>query len=399
MSPERTSNFPPLDRLWKSTAILGLILVAGGIVASYNVPSDWLDAADGVPSKYKVLVSKLTKYFRDDENPEVVILGSSLVLMPAVRCDDRLEGKQDCHDEWYYYKHIPEYDRSVYLEQALNKRSGLDLRVRNLGVASSIMSDHAGVLQAIFAQGKSPRLVICGIAPRDFLDNSQQKFMETPSQMFLRELELKPNLLPRGVSEEELGRWWMASNHQFRKIAARLKGICSDYVCQLTGHPSHLQFTRTSDLPLEGKPNLLKDLDTYRKLYNPPNFGMLAEETAYLRKLISFANERGAKVVLVNMPLTRQNIAALDPQAHRAYLETIRSVSREEGAVLVDIGSASPDFSLSDFEDCCHLNAAGGWKLYDKLLSAILGDRAVLAHLSDRLRRKAVASGSCSSPR
>jgi hypothetical protein len=275
-------------RLLGSTSLILTFLIVAATLSILCVPTKTLDAADGVPTKYKVHVSKLSSFFSSKEQPDVVIIGSSLVLMPAVRCDDRLSGKSDCYDDWYYYKHIPEYTQASCLEHMF-ARAGFPVKIKNLGVASSIMSDHAGILKTLLAEGKKPGLVICGIAPRDFLDNSQQRIEETPTQMFLREYNARSTILPVSIARADLAHWYTNSEHQIKKFLARIRNTSTDFVCDLTNHPAALQHVRTETAYMAGKPNLLKDLETYKKLYNPPNFKMLEQQKGYLQEFLSLA--------------------------------------------------------------------------------------------------------------
>lgn len=374
----------PLKRYVQSPALLiATALTALAISVLQISPSD-LDASDGIPSKYKVLVSKLSSFLRSNENPDVIILGSSLVLMPAVRCDDRMKGKLDCYDDWYYYKHIPEYTEAKFLEHLLSK-SGVPVHIKNLGVASSIMSDHAGIFETLLAGGKHPGLVICGIAPRDFLDNSQRQFENTPTQLFLKEYRSSCKLFPDSLSQLDVQEWYDTNEHQFKKFLAGIRDYSTNFVCDLTKHPARLQHLNTKEtLSLEGRPNLLKDLETYKRLYNPPNYQMLEKQRSYLDKFLSMAKSNNVEVLLVNMPLTVANTKSLDSAAYSKYLQTIAEVAKKHEVALLDIGSASPKYSLTDFEDCCHLNAAGGLKLYDSMLELLLKDQKLAASLSNR---------------
>jgi hypothetical protein len=372
-----------LARLLGSTSLILTSLIVAGVLSILSVPPKSLDPVDGIPTKYKVLVSKLSSFLASKEQPDVVIIGSSLVLMPAARCDDRLSGKLDCYDDWYYYKHIPEYTQARYLEHMFAK-TGFPVKIKNLGVASSIMSDHTAVLKTILTGGKKPGLVICGIAPRDFLDNSQQHFKDTPTQIFLREYNAHGSILPASLAKTDLEHWYTYSEHQFKKVLARIKDTSADFMCELTNHPAALQHVRTKETAyMESKPNLLKDLETYRKLYNPPNFKMLEQQKQYLQEFLAVAKKNNVEVLLVNMPLTKENTSSLNSSAHQAYLKTIAEVARANKVELVDIGSSSPDYSNADFEDCCHLNAAGGQKLFATVFDSLIRNQTLASDKSE----------------
>jgi hypothetical protein len=71
------------------------------------------------------------------------------------------------------------------------------------------------------------------------------------------------------------------------------------------------------------------------------------------------------------MPLTKENTDTLAPPALSAYTAMLSSVSKDYGAGFLNIGSGSPQYSLKDFEDCCHLNSSGGEKFYAALVSSV----------------------------
>lgn len=342
------------------------------------LPGRSLNAADGVSSTFKVLVTKLAAFLPSQEQPDVVMLGSSLLLVPAVRCDDKMAGKPPCFDRWYYDRYIPEYTQALYLEKHLADEAGLHLKIKNLGVASSIMSDQCGIFKLMLAEGKHPRMVILGIAPRDFLDNTQQKHMETPTALFMREYN-ESSLLPDEFTPDALLATTGKIEHRFKKVFAGIKTACTNLACEVSKHPGQAELN--SQTYSGDRPNELKDIETYRKLYNPPNFRMLAQQTEYLRLLLSDARAHGISVLVINMPLTRENTDSLDQRALEAYRKALASTTQQCGAGFLDIGSSSPEFSTADFEDCCHLNTSGGEKLYSQLVSYINGNARLLAAL------------------
>jgi hypothetical protein len=357
-----------------------------------TIPARNLSAADGVSGTIRVLVAKLASFLPSAEQPDVVLLGSSLVLVPAVRCDDQLLGKTPCYDRWYYDRYIPCYSQSVYLQKQLQDKFGLTLRIKNLGVASSIMSDQCGIFKLMLSEGKRPGLLILGLAPRDFLDNSQQKHLQTPTRTFIHEYS-QASLLPEKCDPAGLLAAGSKITHRFEKVFGRIRSECTDLACRLTGHPSQAEVNTTAAAGGD-RPNRLVDVETYRKLYNPPNFTMLAQQSNYLEQLLATARENRISVLVINMPLTRENTDTLDRQALAAYQDTLANLTTKYGAGFLNIGSGSADYSLKDFEDCCHLNTRGGEKLYASLVSYLDNNHELLSALSARKSvRRQIAAG------
>ena len=367
-----------------SPLVLIMLFLITAIAAALLIPTNLLDAADGVDSKYRVLVSKLSNFLTSSENPDVVILGSSLVLVPSARCDEKAEGKKPNYDPWFYTRHIPEYSKSDYFAAQLQNKLGLNLSVKNLGVASSVMSDHQGILEAMLGAGKKPRLVILGIAPRDFLDNTIPKPMNTPTRYFLTEYHDK-SIMPESFTQEGLEKYPSKLEHRFKKVFAYVKTHALDVACNVSKHPPTADFVSIGG---DGsvRPNKMADLDRYKNLYNPPNFEMLNVQAGYLRDFLITAERHNVNVLVVNMPLTRENLAALDPEALKEYKHQINKLAINYKATFLDLGTAN--YSKNDFEDCCHLNTAGGEKYFADLIGAVKSDSSLHDYLATVSRSK-----------
>ena len=153
------------------TVQLCLILAAMGLLA-VCFPGH-LDSADAVQPELRHYVSKVATFLASDQKPQVVLLGSSLMLYPATLCDLEEEGRKPVDIDWYAAVFMPSYERANHFERLLKQECRANCQIENLAVASSMMSDHCLLLQAMVEAGKQPKLIICGIAPRDFGDNNQ----------------------------------------------------------------------------------------------------------------------------------------------------------------------------------------------------------------------------------
>lgn len=383
------SNGSTRTRLTQSALVWILAFVSTLLLVALLLPPRALNAADGVTGTFRVLVTKLASFLPSKEQPQIVVLGSSLVLTPAVRCDDKLDGKAPCYERWYYDRYIPEYTRSTYFQKQLREQAGVNVDIKNLGVASSIMSDQYAIFKLMLEEKKHPDLLILGLAPRDFLDNTQQHHLDTPTRMFVREYDEAP-LAVTGCDPQSVKELSARIQHRIEKVFGRIRSACTELACSLSGHKSRVEYSNAVAY-VGDRPNRLKDLQTYKKLYNPPNFQMLAQQSDYLKKLLLEAKQNKISVLIINMPLTRENIAALDPKAHSAYVESLDRLARAHGAYFLDIGSNDAEYSLSDFEDCCHLNALGGEKFYRELLSFICNKTEIVAGLSDSHSKAQIA--------
>lgn len=371
----------PIHKSLLSSELAWIMLFLLALSAlALSIPARALDASDGVSPSLRILVTKLSSFLPSAEQPDIVVLGSSLVLTPALRCDERLAGKPPAVDNWLFDHRLLEYTKSTYLAALLKQKTGQKLTIKNLGVVSSIMSDHYAIFEMMLAEKKIPRLIIVGVAPRDFLDNTQQKHLETPVRQFMNDYN-EPALLAQNWKNKSMPEISQRIEHRFEKVFSQLRHESSALACHLTGHPERLESV-TTQAHAASKENQLKDLETYRKLYNPPNFEMLTMQAEYLRKLLLDGQANGIAVLVVNMPLTKENTEVLDAAALLAYEKTLTKVCRDCHTNLLNIGSSSADYSRKDFEDCCHLNASGGNKFYDSVASTLSMDGNILASLT-----------------
>src|SRR5262249_53662319 len=114
------------------------------------------------------------------------------------------------------------------------------------------------------------------------------------------------------------------------------------------------------------------DLPEWKKRYSPADPGRFEKECMHFEELARECREHGIKLVLVNMPLTRENRVLIPAALFRLYREKLHLVAEKYGATLVDLDNNST-FTVSDFIDSAHTNAAGGKKVQDQLMSALDG--------------------------
>ncbi len=347
----------------KGSPLLWLLAFVGlTLCLVLAVPKSWLDAADGVNGSYRRLVSKLSAYVSSEEEPDLIFLGSSLVLIPAAHCDNYLHAKAAGPD--FYDSFIPEYTKAEYLENLLAKENGSRLQIKNLGVASSIASDQLAIYKLLKSEKKLPRMLILGLAPRDFLDNTQQAYKQTPTAQFVQEHEDR-SILPAALSLEECCGAFERFCHRGQKVLSRLKFICTNLAKDLRGESAAAPVQACVPGPVwDREARLKKDLDTYRKLYNPANFEMLKTQSGFLDELLRSAKENHVEVLVINMPLRKMNTDLLDKKAYKAYLEQLSALSKTRACEFLDLGSNTGKFVDSDFEDSCHLNLEGAKKFY-----------------------------------
>lgn len=353
-------------RVLKSVAVqICLALAALSLIAIF-FPGH-MDSADAVQPELRHYVAKVASFLASNRKPQIVILGSSLMLYPATLCDLQMEGKKPVDLDWYAAIFMPEYMEAKFFQQQLKTQCDKTCDIVNLGVASSLMSDHCMLLEAITAANKNPQLIVCGVAPRDFLDNNQPDFRLTPVRKLLS--DIRPELFTTSDSrlqESFLDRKVL----QIKRAVSCLRIQANDLFCQITGRPSNDNASKMVPGVAQFPPSKEKDLVVYKKVYTPINQERFVQQSDYLERLLQDAKKQNIQVVLISMPITPDNAHLLPPETMEKYNQTIKEMATKYQAHLLDLQQSSA-YDAGDFIDSCHLNASGGAKFYKQLVNTI----------------------------
>ena len=415
---------PQLSRIACSTSILMvLMLVAFDFAITRLKPLQFISTNVGfTPLDQNPLVAKLPKFFSSPENPDVLLLGSSHAVVPAVRTDDAMLGKEARDDTAYRRSYIASYTRAVYLERLLRRDFDSNLKLVNMGVVAGMMSDHYLVLRKALASGKHPKLVICVLAPRDFVDNLHGRPQDTPVYQVLGDLSTISDFAESNSFDQRM-QFAVSAIWNFYKLRADYRETFKSSVAMFTGHPKDL-FTAAmlgskplavvpaavvaapavpaaavsaavvpaAAVPAQPVPgpvvpvaavrvNTLADLAEYNRVYNPPDDKLFLKQLSYLEKMLALAQSNNVTMAFVNMPLTQQNEDLLGAERSSRYKRLVGQLIHQHGQIWYDFDQPAKYF-LDDYEDSCHLNAQGGRKFYNALASELRMNAAVVSNVT-----------------
>jgi hypothetical protein len=272
------------------------------------------------------------------------------------------------------------------------------------------------ILKKYLDSGKSPELIVLGIAPRDFLDNLRQDPEKTPTYSILADLTCIKDLLDQKRSKEAISNFAFGYICDVYKNRADYKTFLAGLASRVSGHPVDL-YTATHDVSkpenetagldliaepkvdagvldnskpvYEARKNNLFDLKEYRRIYLPINNQVFKLQMGYLDKFLALAQTHDIPVVLVEMPVTRENLALLTDDIKTRYAEKVRTLATKYDAKVVTPGERL-SFEITDFEDSVHLNAQGGIRVFADVAKEIGNDRA----LASRMLKNKTAVGS-----
>jgi hypothetical protein len=315
--------------------------------------------------------TKLQDFIGSWSVPDVVVLGSSLTLVPAARCDDEFHHRQSRTDPWWYDDIVTNYAQADYLESLLNQETKQSLAVANLSLSGAMVSDDLYVLHQIKRRDWRPKFVICCLAPRDFVSTDSGSGTNSfffrlwtqlrhayPEIALLKTRELAKPALALVQSHQR----WDVRRKNARAVATALYAHFSEgKVFQPLIGIVDGQFG-ASYVP---RVNVLADRDSYKARYNPPNYSQCQEQIEYLRSLLKYCAGEHIGIAIVNMPLPQQNLILLEPKLRKMYETGLRESCKQARVPFLDLQNES--YSLADFEDACHLNASGGKRAFLKL--------------------------------
>jgi hypothetical protein len=101
--------------------------------------------------------------------------------------------------------------------------------------------------------------------------------------------------------------------------------------------------------------------DQYLRMFNI--------QRQFFVKLLTLCKHENIKLLIVNMPLTRENRILMPSGSYERYMNLLETESNNYDFPLLDLNKC-PQFIHSDFYDTAHMNSAGGKKLLDILASS-----------------------------
>lgn len=371
--------------------ICALIVVASA--AMTLIPIDLLKEGElcGKTLRFQSTADKLGTYFSSGMPADVLLIGSSLFLYPAIRCDDALDNRPTRYDESYVIKNISNYPSARYFERRLLEDSHHQISVANLSTAGGTISDQYHVFRKVCNSGKKPKLLICDISPREFFDHSLSEPAKTPVYSKIVDWHCLSDLFDSKHNTEAVGQCMLGYVWNSYRERATIRNLFVNSAAWLTGHPVDLQGAVDADLhkqqeakslqnylrrllpsnkltkPIYTQPNILaEDLKHYQFMYSPIEQKMIDTQFVYLERLLSDAKKENVPVCLVQMPLSEPNLQLLSVDVRESIFSKAKNLAQKYSAKYC-MPESLVRFTASDFEDSAHLNAAGGRKLFDAL--------------------------------
>lgn len=331
--------------------------------------------------------------------PDVMLMGSSL-MMAALHGGDAT------------YLELPQnvafHHRSVLLEELLTNKTDRPVSTFAFAIGGQMVSDAYALCSTLFVGDKKPKMLVYGIAPRDFMDNTLTSPASTETFRYMSRLG--------GL--QDVG--WQARATFWEKVEYAIACVSSvyahrtdfvylqnHYVKQLAKHicgfkdleEVHTAFALRRqallELPEDQGPNDLmvmpyknddaqaKYVDNtaeYRMRYRAFKPKLFEMQLSFLEKMLRYCSDEGIIVELVNMPLTADNVALMPPGFYDNYKNRIGSLAEKYQAEVIDLNDQNV-FTKQDFADSVHMNGDGGIKFFNQLAQKLnAGSRVASKH-------------------
>ncbi|HEY9789871.1 MAG TPA: hypothetical protein V6D22_05715 [Candidatus Obscuribacterales bacterium] len=366
---DQTQPSSPATRIWSGA------LLAIGLFALINCAL-WVRLGDDKVShdlwngagSIDIAVDKFSQL---KQKPHVVLLGSSLMMYPFWAVDKQADAN------------IPDifnHRESRALQAALDKRKAGNNYVYSFAIFGQMVSDAYIYVNEFLKGPKTPDYVVFGIAPRDFHDSDLPAPMATYSFKRLVDLNNFPSYVGMYLpSFQEKMDWLMGRICYFYGHRWRLQhdvnrsiGRAYDRFEIATNGSETKPADAAAGFMLAGREDVRwnSSLNEYKRRYRDIGGKDFELQFSFLERMLQLCQSRHIKVIVVNMPLSRDNRQLLPDGFYSNFSKRVDKVVTAYGDQYLDLG-ASAEFQHDDFWDTTHLNHFGGHKLLSHIAPLI----------------------------
>ena len=256
-----------------------------------------------------------------------------------------------------------------------------------------------------------PKVIIYGIAPRDFMDHALPSPAATTVFKFVKRMHDLSYLDDQAYAtlNEKI-------EHLFEKISfiyahrpdlvyrqqalagALIQAIRHDPAIEAqTVHcPLHIRKQAYLELPEDTGINegiieppeatepFVDNTAEYKYRYKKYNQKQLDSQFGFLDRLLALGQRQNIRVILINMPLTQDNISLMAPGFYDTYLKRVKTVARSRNAIMLDLNDQSK-FPKNWFGDSARLNSRGGMHFFKVLTEALASNEITRKIIADSI--------------
>ncbi len=351
---ENSSQQDSTKKQGKHSWLSSYVLLAGLAVAVANVAAFAAFKTDPLDSPNHCWAYWTAKDWQaaqqSQQKPNTVFFGSS--LMVAVVNDG---------DSSFLQKPLDavKNHRSKYFETYAGKLLGKPISTHSFAIGGQMASDACALFRALPAKADGRPVLVWGVAPRDLVDSSFSDPASTETVRYLDKVTYPQDVLPESKRVwKQLERQIERSIYLYGKRADFQiveRNLAENIIERLTGTtfntikaPQPLLKIAMAEQPEENSPGqwivspysqkaaqhaLWNDnSEEYSMRYRPFKPKVFNNQSQYMDKLLQQAQKMGFSVVLVNMPLMKQNTDLLPAGIYDKYLSRVEELAHKNNA-------------------------------------------------------------------
>lgn len=328
--------------------------------------------------------------------PDIVLMGSSQMGSATFAADARQQMR--------VLDFVVDRTGST-LAAKLADRLGGEPAVFNWSMGGAMVSDAYMIGRSLFHDGRRPKLVVIGLNPRDFIDNSlTYPGITEPFRFFSQFVDAGPLTAVAIPDFFPRFEWYWERLTPLRRLkppaprepalvggSGPAAGAGNQLLRGVSGGAGEVapgQWLLPANMPYIFVDNTREYTRRYKNA-NPPIY---RGEIVFFREFLKLMQERGIKVLVVGMPSLSTNRALLPAAFWQGWRQEVASACAEHGARWHDLTDSSR-FEMDDFLDTVHMNAYGGDKLFSIVAGDITGSPDMVAALRARPDRERALAG------
>lgn len=332
-------------------------------------------------------------YFGEKKAPDVVMMGSSLVNSACWSADATTTYKDiDC----------ALHHRVHTMEKLLKERlPGVEPTVLNVSVQGAGACDYYMMTRGLMEGARKPKVLVVGIAPRDFIDNKIHNLGDTEPFMFhQRYVEFDETVakaysdpFARAMGELE----WKIGRLPLRRLHAGVASYFADGTGAETtrrkeaGDELRHALSASSQRIFPGDlvvPKVLQDAffdntAEYASRYKNPHPKQFTTQLFFFEEMLKRMKAQNIQVLVVDMPTLKRNRDMLPPAFWTNYKSRIKELCTRQNADYLYL-SDSPDFVQRDFVDNVHVSYRGATKVLEKIAAEIAGNPHLVSAMESK---------------
>jgi len=323
------------------------------------------------------------KWLEQRQAPDIVLFGSSQMGSAMVASDAKL--LVEAIDALTHR-------RAATLEKELSDRLGHHLSAFSLASPGAMCSDAFMASSALFTPEFKPKVVVIGISPRDFIDNTMPYPAVTEPYKFYSHFVNPGPLTLHSYSGPMAWLQFAMESMPCRKLGESIQtSLASSAGTNAPGDKASNALAAVLGggdavpgkwlVPCVIPPMWADNTKEYTRRFKDPNPPVYTAEKAFFNTFLEKMAADDIRVLVVGMPSLSMNRKLLPDSFWLQFRSSISSACLTHNAQFLDL-TGNLNFEKSDYLDTVHLNAYGGQKLFAQIASTIKENDSLCAKLS-----------------